>query len=175
MKNKKMKEPRIKDENGKAWTVEKFMRSIGGRKDRAWCSDALKAVKLGAYTFQNIVKMATSRAPNIKILVFIGNPTKIYPNGRPYTPEIIVEALRKRGIDISRETARRRLEAVVAGKSKEEKLLLDLKKMKNNDEKDWCPREILPDKRRKRFTALKAYNAGLITQPEYSRRCDEIG
>lgn len=150
------------------WSIKELHRKIRKRKSWVWCMEAIKAIKAGAYTKKDIIAFAYNRSSRAKIVFFIGEPTEEYPKGRPYTPEIIVSELLKKGLELKRETARKRIERVLAGKSDESILFQNPKNVGRKGLKkqqfSMVGTEDLAEDRRKAYEEVKAWNEGRLTQ-----------
>jgi hypothetical protein len=154
--------------NETVWSVGTLHKKIRKRKPWTWCMKAVEAIKAGAYTKEDIIAFAYNRSSRAKIVFFVGKPTKEYPKGRPYTPEIIINELSKKGLELKRESARKRIERVLAGKSDEKILFQEPKDIGRRGPKKSKTTiagiQDLPEDRWKTYEEVKAWNEGKLTQ-----------
>lgn len=173
---KMIENPTVTDKTGKIWTVEKLTAYATRNRNEIWSREVLNYVLLGAYTIEEILDIA-KRGFRRNLLVHIGEPTRKYPQGRPYTPEIIVRELKKNGFDIKYDSAYRRLYMLKKFPKKGEKSLFAIPqyaRVQDIPADYYEARSGLTPKRRQMTALLWAWNAGEIGQNEYIRRVDAL-
>ena len=173
---KMLKNPIVKAK-GRVWTVEKLAAFATRSRGDEWARTALNYVILGAYTLDEMLKLAADYRRGF--VVYFGKPTRKYPQGFAYSPEKIIRELAERGMTIGYNAPFvriRRLEQD-AGRG-EDSLFAGIQ------EKKWNPNNSgrlealemgkMTDKGKKLDQLLQDWSVGLIGQNEYLRRADAL-
>lgn len=102
-------------------TVAEIMKLYKSKISRKDAARLVQAVEEGAYTAQEACRIA-DRRHNEKINVFRGKPSKEYPKGRLYSPELIFRTLKEKGIRLTMSAARERIRSVRRNPEREDGL-----------------------------------------------------
>jgi len=106
--------------DGEVWTTQKLI-DLGFRK-RGWAQRMIKQLNSGEINFETVMKRATSKN-RVSRWVFIGRPTEKYPTGREYTPNSVMNALRRKGIFITQSAAIQRIKRAIKDPNEEFNIL----------------------------------------------------
>lgn len=165
MENAKTRGARIRiiyDE--KIWTSI-VLHEYANNKSMRWCGRYLRKVKNNEMRMDVVLEMAKKSKGTTKF-IFIGKPTKKYPNGRVYTPQVVIEEVAKKGKSIGYTAACNRIDKAIKGRSLEREILRPREESQVRDVRGYYKEEISL-RRKRNYEILKAANNKEINFNEF--------